>query len=318
MGVTGKPLQRLAAAGLAEVALVGSTSGSQDGRQFVFLGLSNAGEHPLLVSGTLKLADGWGVVVQDLRWSGAELPPLGSLSHAVPLAGEPLARGDYRATMTLTDGRDTLVQNFKLHFTPDRIAAESQPQALVPGAHSPSPDAGLAFSLPSSALALRWLFSTIEWEKVLIIPLMFLILSLWRHLRKRRVARHVQLDERAPVLLEAWSSRARESVTAAEEHSATDPPGQPPSGDEAGASAGELVAAGQRAARAGDPVGARRHFLAAISLEPTNETAWVWLAATVAPIEDKVRCLEHVLRINPGNRNAREGLRELVPSDTPA
>src|SRR5688572_9045837 len=98
MDVTGNPLQRLAAAGLAEVALVGSTSGSQDGRQFVFLGLSNAGEHPLLVSGTLKLADGWGVVVQDLRWSGAELPPLGSLSHAVPLAREPLARGDYRAT----------------------------------------------------------------------------------------------------------------------------------------------------------------------------------------------------------------------------
>jgi hypothetical protein len=72
-----------------------------------------------------------------------------------------------------------------------------------------------------------------------------------------------------------------------------------------------LVRDGIEAARSGDKLTARRLFQQAISYEPDNEVAWMWMASVVDTVEERRRCLERVLRINPNNARAREALTRL-------
>lgn len=45
--------------------------------------------------------------------------------------------------------------------------------------------------------------------------------------------------------------------------------------------------------------------------DPSNEIAWLWMSQVVNKREDKIRCLERVLKINPDNETAKRGLATL-------
>ena len=64
--------------------------------------------------------------------------------------------------------------------------------------------------------------------------------------------------------------------------------------------------AGIAATRAGDKEQARAYFIRALKHEPANETAWLWLSHVMPTIEQALRCIEHLLTINPHHRQAQE------------
>jgi twitching motility two-component system response regulator PilG len=66
--------------------------------------------------------------------------------------------------------------------------------------------------------------------------------------------------------------------------------------------------AGVAAAKAGDKDQARRLLRAVVAHDPSNESAWLWLASVSETPPDAVACLERVLQINPLNERARAGL----------
>jgi tetratricopeptide (TPR) repeat protein len=68
---------------------------------------------------------------------------------------------------------------------------------------------------------------------------------------------------------------------------------------------------GKEAARRGDDALAFRHLQRVVEAEPENESAWLWLSAVVADVEDKRLCLENVLTLNPESQPARRGLARL-------
>ncbi len=51
--------------------------------------------------------------------------------------------------------------------------------------------------------------------------------------------------------------------------------------------------------------------------EPTNEAAWLWLSACLEKNEQKEYCLNKVLEINPGNRDAKTALQMLTGAALP-
>jgi tetratricopeptide (TPR) repeat protein len=64
--------------------------------------------------------------------------------------------------------------------------------------------------------------------------------------------------------------------------------------------------AGILATRAGDKEQARTHFIRALKHDPRNETAWLWLSHVMPTIEQSLRCVEHLLEINPHHAKALE------------
>lgn len=72
--------------------------------------------------------------------------------------------------------------------------------------------------------------------------------------------------------------------------------------------------AGIDALRAGKPREARRIFNALVREQPQNAAAWWYLSAVTDEPTQKVRCLEEVLRLEPGHTAAIELLRQLAPS----
>jgi twitching motility two-component system response regulator PilG len=75
------------------------------------------------------------------------------------------------------------------------------------------------------------------------------------------------------------------------------------------ANATDLLREGIAAAKAGDKAQTRRLLREATSLDPKNETAWLWLAGVSEAPKDALDCLQRVLEINPGNDRAREGIK---------
>jgi hypothetical protein len=73
----------------------------------------------------------------------------------------------------------------------------------------------------------------------------------------------------------------------------------------------DLVRQGIDAARNGDKLMARRLLQQALSLDPDNEIGWMWMASVVDTVEERRRCLERVLRINPNNARAKEAITRL-------
>ena len=66
---------------------------------------------------------------------------------------------------------------------------------------------------------------------------------------------------------------------------------------------------GIRAAQAGDRANARTHLLRASELDPTSESAWLWLASLSEYPEELIVFLNNVLDINPRNARANEWMR---------
>ncbi len=60
------------------------------------------------------------------------------------------------------------------------------------------------------------------------------------------------------------------------------------------------------AARAGKQAEARSALMQVLKQEPRNETAWFWMSRVMPTIEQSVRCIEHLLTINPKHQQALE------------
>lgn len=65
------------------------------------------------------------------------------------------------------------------------------------------------------------------------------------------------------------------------------------------------------AARAGRKPEARQLLEQILQANPRHEQAWLWMGAVVETDVERVRCLQQVLAINPGNAAARKGLAQL-------
>lgn len=74
---------------------------------------------------------------------------------------------------------------------------------------------------------------------------------------------------------------------------------------------------GRKAIEEGNPQQARLIFEAILQENKRNEDAWLGLAEVLTDNEDKRVCYDNVLKINGGNRAAREGLRNLEPQANP-
>jgi len=59
-------------------------------------------------------------------------------------------------------------------------------------------------------------------------------------------------------------------------------------------------------AQAGDKQQARTYFIQVLKAEPGNETAWLWLSKVMPSTDQALRCIEHLLTINPRHVRARE------------
>jgi hypothetical protein len=75
----------------------------------------------------------------------------------------------------------------------------------------------------------------------------------------------------------------------------------------------ELLQRGQQAARSGERLAAYRMFVQVVEIDPRNEEAWLWRAATTVDPRECRQCLEWVLQLNPSNQRARRGLESLEP-----
>lgn len=64
-------------------------------------------------------------------------------------------------------------------------------------------------------------------------------------------------------------------------------------------------------AKNGSLSSASRIFAAIINQDPGNETAWLWMAATITDREKQCYCLQRAIQINPKNERAREALAQL-------
>ncbi len=73
----------------------------------------------------------------------------------------------------------------------------------------------------------------------------------------------------------------------------------------------DMLHKGIQAARGGNPAMARRFLQQVTEQAPENELAWIWLATVAENTEQRRRCLERVLEINPANERAREALARL-------
>ena len=68
---------------------------------------------------------------------------------------------------------------------------------------------------------------------------------------------------------------------------------------------------GIAAFNAGEKENARFYLLKAVRDEPNNEQAWGWLSNTAETKDERIHCLQQVLRINPKNSAVEKMLKEL-------
>ncbi len=64
--------------------------------------------------------------------------------------------------------------------------------------------------------------------------------------------------------------------------------------------------AGIRAVRKGDRDRARQHLLRVLQADPQDQTAWLWMSRAMPTTERALRCIDHLLAINPRHRQALE------------
>ena len=69
-----------------------------------------------------------------------------------------------------------------------------------------------------------------------------------------------------------------------------------------------LVAEGIEAARTRRQLRAEALFNDALTLDPENEEAWLWLARVTVKVDGRRAYLQQVLRLNPANEEARQAL----------
>lgn len=65
------------------------------------------------------------------------------------------------------------------------------------------------------------------------------------------------------------------------------------------------------AIKSGDKATGKQLLIEAIKADQRNETAWLWMTQCVGTDEERLKCLQNVLRINPNNETAKRGLTAL-------
>ncbi|MFW5692163.1 MAG: tetratricopeptide repeat protein [Chloroflexota bacterium] len=73
----------------------------------------------------------------------------------------------------------------------------------------------------------------------------------------------------------------------------------------------ELEQRGINAARAGQKDQARKLLQHALRLDPTSDTAWLWLASVARDKRERLLCLQKVLEINPHNETAVKAVQSM-------
>jgi Tol biopolymer transport system component len=73
----------------------------------------------------------------------------------------------------------------------------------------------------------------------------------------------------------------------------------------------EILKAGIEAAQNGNNITARSHFRRILEQNPEDEQVWLYMVRVVDTKEDKQRCLEKVLDINPNNETAKAAAERL-------
>lgn len=76
-----------------------------------------------------------------------------------------------------------------------------------------------------------------------------------------------------------------------------------------------VIRQAMRAAQAGNNRAARRILMTLISANPSSEDAWMRMAELVESPEQRRRCFEQVLEINPFNLSARKQFEKLSEDD---
>ena len=79
----------------------------------------------------------------------------------------------------------------------------------------------------------------------------------------------------------------------------------------------DLVWQGINAIKKGDKATARRALSEALTQNPRNETAWLWLFYAVDDIAQKRECLQRALKINPSNQQTRQQLEAIDALERP-
>jgi hypothetical protein len=81
--------------------------------------------------------------------------------------------------------------------------------------------------------------------------------------------------------------------------------------DHRGPSLEQMLANGINAAKAGKREEAQDWLVALLQIDRYHEQAWLWLSGTADNDQDRLDCIEEVLKINPDNRHAQRGLAAL-------
>ena len=80
----------------------------------------------------------------------------------------------------------------------------------------------------------------------------------------------------------------------------------------------EKLSAAIKIIKSGDKATGTRLLAEILKVEPTNETAWLWLATCADKVETKKFCLRKALSINPNNQVVKKALERLEQPPQPA
>jgi tetratricopeptide (TPR) repeat protein len=79
----------------------------------------------------------------------------------------------------------------------------------------------------------------------------------------------------------------------------------------AGPSPEEMLANGIAAVKAGQMAEAQEWLIALLQIDRYNEQGWLWLSGAADNDQDRLECIQELLKINPGNVFAQRGLAAL-------
>jgi hypothetical protein len=309
---------------LALIEILGVTSHGEGAGQMLVVAVRSDSIQSAEVVGSVQLTDLSGKPVRTLTFERRYLPPDMTTSCAVTVGLPPIEPGKYGVRVALSSGEGP-----EAHYqgAVEFIKPQTAPTATKPSAPSNEPTlapappivvqpnrGGRKIELPEIAL----------WQLVLL-PLVglaaFAVWRWWPTIRRVGARANILQRARASSLLGAWARKASTLAVHAPPTPDQLPPDlftttydepehAPPGGMQLAGKheAWQLLTSGQEAARAGNRAEAYRCLASAVSLDPENDEAWLWLAGVLDAPEERASCLRRVLELNPDSKAARQGL----------
>jgi hypothetical protein len=81
--------------------------------------------------------------------------------------------------------------------------------------------------------------------------------------------------------------------------------------DHTGPTLADMLARGIAAAKAGETEQAQEWLISLLQIDRYNEQGWLWLSGVADDDQDRLECIQEVLKINPDNVHAQRGLAAL-------